>query len=290
MARIIQNQRAIFKHTSDDIHKKTNFVQFKHKGELMPNLSFDLFLQFYNKYLDSPECACLSSRRELFASENALSRLHIICDKLIDNAKKFNLTAILDPEEIVRKHVIDSLLPLGFLLDEGFSPRSVLDVGCGAGFPLFPMAAVLSDISGTRFLGLDSTAKKISHITETAKAAEMMSLSAVAGRAEELSHGKMREKYDLVTARAVASLPILIELCAPFVAKGGIFAALKSHVDGELENADLAAPILGMENIRKIDYEIPGGDKRCLIIYRKLSDTPKNFPRRYSDISKHPLP
>ena len=80
-----------------------------------------------------------------------------------------------------------------------------------------------------------------------------------------------------------------MELCAPLVKKGGVFAALKSHADEEMVHGDAAAPLLGMTKEVKIDYEIPGGDRRCVIFYRKISDTSEKFPRRYAEITKQPL-
>ncbi len=216
----------------------------------------------------------------------AVEKLYGVTSKLIENAKKFNLTSILEPSEIIRKHLIDSLIPLGLLKNSGISFGSALDIGTGAGFPLLPMACVSPEIS---FTGMDSTAKKISHIRETAEFASMSNVSAIAGRAEELAHGELREKFDLVCARAVASLPVLIELCGGFVSDGGHFCALKSHIEDELEAADRAGKLLGLTNIAVIDYEIPGGDTRCLVIYRKTSPTPAKYPRRYSEISKRAL-
>lgn len=227
---------------------------------------------------------------EKLTSDDVCSRLWRISDRLIDNAKKFNLTSILEPSEIVRKHIIDSICPLGLLLERGIMPKKVLDVGTGAGFPLLPMAAAMREIDPkTTFLGLDATAKKISHISETAEYAGIPTASAMQGRAEEVAQGKLRERFDAVVARAVADLNILMELCAPFVAVGGVFASLKSHADEEIERSAAAAKILGLTPVEKIDYEIPGGDSRCLIIYKKTSKTPPQYPRRYAEITKKPL-
>ncbi|MBQ8511951.1 MAG: class I SAM-dependent methyltransferase, partial [Clostridia bacterium] len=103
------------------------------------------------------------------------------------------------------------------------------------------------------------------------------------------AHDTLRQSFDLVTARAVAALPVLIELCGPFVKVGGHFCALKSNIEGELEIADKAGRVLGLTNIAVIDYEIPGGDKRCLVLYRKTSPTPAKYPRRYAEITKRAL-
>lgn len=224
--------------------------------------------------------------RPAFADGSAVFRLWQICDRLIDNAKRFNLTAILEPEEIVRKHVIDSLIPLALLEDRGIAPRRILDVGTGAGFPLLPWACVLpEEVSLT---GLDATAKKISHIRETAEAVGLSNAAAVQGRAEEAARESMREGFDLVTARAVAALPVLLELCAPLTAVGGVFAALKSHVEEELEAAGPAARILGLSEPETAAYELPGGDRRTLLLYRKIRPTPAKYPRRFAELTKQP--
>lgn len=237
------------------------------------------------------EVAGFGRNYEIFTASETVRRLWIISRKLCENAKKFNLTSILEPTEIVRKHLIDSLCPLGLMLERDIRLHSLLDVGCGAGFPSLPMAAALASIDDDRrVVGLDATAKKISHINETASACGLASMSGISARAEEVGRGEMREVFDVVCARAVANLPVLIELCAPFVKVNGYFAALKSHVDEELSPAVEAGRLLGLTSYEKIDYEIPGGDVRCLIIFKKTFRTPQKFPRRYADILKRPLP
>lgn len=255
----------------------------------MSNLTLEQFTEIYLNIAKS-DVAGYGVNYEKLTSPVTCEKLWKISDRLIDNAKKFNLTSILEPTEIARKHIVDSICPLGLLLEYGITPKRVLDVGTGAGFPLLPMAAVMSEISPkTVFLGLDATAKKISHINETAAYAEIPTVSAMQGRAEEVAQGKFREKFDMVTARAVADLTVLMELCAPFVSVGGVFASLKSHADEEIANSEAAAKILGLTKEAKIDYEIPGGDSRCLIIYRKTTATPPKYPRRYAEITKQPL-
>lgn len=248
------------------------------------------YIDFTTDYLSllSAEPAGYANNLERFTSEEVIQRLYKVSERLIDNAKKFNLTSILEPREIIRKHLIDSLIPLGLLLDEKIAMTSILDVGTGAGFPLLPWACALADDDVT-LTGLDATAKKISHINETAAYVGLTKLTAIQGRAEEVAAAEMRETFSLVTARAVADLPVLMELCAGFVAKGGYFAALKGHADDEIANSTGAADVLGLELVKSISYEIPGGDSRALVLYRKLRPTPKKYPRRYAEICKKPL-
>lgn len=252
-------------------------------------MSYDDFMRIYSSMMSPslPGTACLYDD---FMAPDVTERLYIISSKLIINAKKFNLTSIVDPYEVVRKHIIDSLIPLGLLADRGIVPHRMTDVGTGAGFPLLPMAAVLRRISpSSAALGIDATGKKIAHITECASSCGLDSVSGVQGRAEEISHDIFREKSDLVVARAVAGLPVLIELCAPLVSVGGHFAALKAHADEEISAAESAACLCSLSFSEKIDYMIPGGDKRCLVIYAKTKQTPTVYPRRYADITKKPL-
>ncbi len=225
---------------------------------------------------------------ETFYGEEPTRRLWIVTEKLAENGRRFNLTAIRDPEEVIRKHLIDSLLPLALLRDNGIAFSSLLDIGTGGGFPLLPMACVLEG-EETRLTGLDATAKKIAHVKETAAVCGLTSVSAVCGRAEELAAGPMRESFDLVTARAVAEMPVLLEIGGAFVKPGGFFCALKGKAEEEIREAETAAGRLGFADASVIPYEIPGGDARCLVLYRKTGPTPKIYPRRYSEILKRPL-
>lgn len=256
----------------------------------MSDLTYETFSSLYN---EQTQFVDYGSIHDELTSPEVVRRLYLIADSLIDDAKKFNLTSIVEPSEVIRKHLIDSLIPLALIVDTCGMPKQLADIGTGAGFPLLPMAAGLAAISpDARLVGIDSTAKKISHIQSAAKYVGLKNVTAIAGRAEEFGKAgnrEYRQKFDVVTARAVASLPVLMELCAPLVAKGGVFAALKSHAEEEMIAGNAAAKLLGMTKEEKIDYEIPGGDTRCVIFYRKITDTPEKFPRRYAEISKQPL-
>lgn len=265
---------------------------------------------------------------ELYAhvtSDEVLTRMYKITEKLVENAKKFNLTSILEPEEIVRKHIVDSVLPLAIMEKQGIVSRNtrktVADVGCGAGFPTLPMSAASLDYFPLFFMGIDSTAKKIGHIKETAEYADLTNIDATAARAEELTaypdspapkksalsskkesakkpknqpkteekKPYFRERFDITTARAVAALPTLLELCAPLTKVGGYFCALKSHADEEILAAGNAHETLGLTLRDKISYTLPGGDARVVLIYEKTAETPRKYPRRYAEITKQPL-
>lgn len=257
---------------------------------------------------------------ELYAhvtSDEVLTRMYKITEKLVENAKKFNLTSILEPEEIVRKHIVDSVLPLAIMEKQGIvskiARKTVADVGCGAGFPTLPMSAASLDYFPLFFMGIDSTAKKIGHIKESAQYSGLTNIDATVGRAEELTAYRalssqkksakkpknqpkaeekkpyFRERFDITTARAVAALPTLLELCAPLTRVGGYFCALKSHAEEEILAAGNAPETLGLTLRDKISYTLPGGDARVVLIYEKTAETPRKYPRRYAEITKQPL-
>ena len=227
------------------------------------------------------------------ALENKLYSLYV---SLLEGAKTANLTAILDLPGVVEKHFIDSLIPLKLMADRGLLPSrdgaSAVDVGCGAGFPSLPVAAACD---GTLFPSLtvcavDGTGKKIAHVKRAAESAGLPGVKAIHGRAEELAAagGPMRERFDLAAARAVASLPELLELCAPFVKVGGAVAAYKGPED-ETAAASGAAKTLGLVLRDRIAYTLPGGDARTLVLYEKVKITPAAYPRKFAKIKSDPL-
>ena len=216
---------------------------------------------------------------------HSAQKLYTVASRLDEFGKKFNLTAITDPDQVIKKHLIDCL----FAAKQIFAPqgKTLIDIGAGAGFPSLPVAAALPSL---KVCALDSTAKKVNFMNDTAKAAEIHNFTAVCARAEEyaLQH---RETFDFATARAVASLPVLCELCIPYVKIGGKFIALKgAAAEEEAEEAKNAAKKLGCAPAQILPYSLPDmEDKRFLIIYTKISPTPEAFPRNFSQISKKPL-
>lgn len=208
------------------------------------------------------------------------------CSRLIETNKVMNLTAITEPEQVYIRHFIDSAAAL---TAADFAGKSVIDVGCGAGFPGLPMKITQSDISLTL---LDSLNKRIAFLDELCNELGMDDVRCIHGRAEEEALKEdMREQFDFAVSRAVASLPMLCELCLPFVKVGGSFIAMKSSdYSEELTAAENAISLLGahVEEIRK--YSLPGdhGD-RVLIIIKKAEQTPAGYPRRFAKIQKKPL-
>ena len=206
---------------------------------------------------------------------------------LRENAK-YNLTAITDPEEVEQKHFADSLA----LLDDDPCPlppgASLLDVGSGGGFPGVPLKIARPDIALTL---LEATGKKADFLRILA---DELGLEAdvVNARAEVLAHDPAyREQFDVVTARAVAALPMLCELCLPFVKVGGVFVAYKGPLENtreELQSADGAVKLLGAR-LERIHSETTVYGGRSRMILRKVSQTPANYPRNHGIMRKKAL-
>jgi len=219
---------------------------------------------------------------ELTARE--LERFNTLLEELLAGNKKMNLTAIRTPAEIIIKHFLDSLVVTTVIPAE---TKRLLDLGTGAGFPGLPIKILRENIKVTL---LDSVGKKINYLEETITKLGLGGIEALNGRAEDLGQQKnYREHYDIVTARAVALLPVLCELALPLVKIGGLFIAQKTVRAEEIASAENAILELGgkIQEIKK--YTLPGTEERALIIIKKVSDTPDNFPRVYNLLTKNPL-
>lgn len=206
-------------------------------------------------------------------------------DMLVEWNNKCNLTAILDPEGISIKHFFDSVYPFTFLdIPEN---AKIIDVGTGAGFPSVPLKIVREDLKLTL---LDSLNKRINFLNELSSSLNAGAVC-IHGRAEEAGqNSEFREKFDIATARAVASLPVLCEYCLPFVKIGGIFVSLKgSNGLEEVESAKSAISILGGEISEMKSYSLPNGDGRTLVVIKKISHTPAKYPRNKGQMTKKPL-
>lgn len=206
---------------------------------------------------------------------------------LLEQNQVMNLTAITDPDQVVDLHFLDcaALLTLGV----DFRDKSLIDVGTGAGFPGLPLKILEPSL---RLTLLDSLGKRVRWLESVCEALSLDSVSCFHARAEEqaLAEG-FRDGFDLVTSRAVAALPLLCELCLPYVKVGGLFLAMKSVDSGEeLNQAGRAIAKLGGRLLPPVDYEIPGcGVRHRVVRVEKLSPTPKGYPRRWAKIQKAPL-
>lgn len=198
--------------------------------------------------------------------------------------EKINLTAIIDDKEIIIKHFIDSLTI------EKYIPQNakVIDVGTGAGFPGIPLKIIRDDIE---VVLLDSLNKRINFLDEVIKKCDLKNISTIHGRAEDIAHNKdFREKFDVSTARAVANISTLSELCTPFLKVGGTFVCMKGDAKKEMEDARNALKILGMKETLVDEFRLDEVDSdRTIILYKKEKSTEKKYPRKAGTPAKEPL-
>ncbi|ABZ83651.1 methyltransferase gidb [Heliomicrobium modesticaldum Ice1] len=208
-------------------------------------------------------------------------------EALVATNAHLNLTAITDPDGVAEKHFVDSLSPLLLNLPNG--PVTAIDVGTGAGFPGLPLALIRPQ---WRVTLLDSLNKRCRFLSETTERLGLTNVQILHGRAEDSARNPLlRDKYSIVVSRAVARLPVLLELCLPFVTVGGSFIALKGP-DGpaEVEEAKRALPLLGgdLEEVKSIALPL-SGDRRTLIIVRKQKPTDAAYPRKAGIPNRKPL-
>ena len=204
---------------------------------------------------------------------------------LLEWNEKMNLTAITDPMEVQEKHFLDSLTLLTCCkIKEG---AKVIDVGTGAGFPGIPLKILRPDIELTL---LDGMNKRLTFLGEVC-AALNIEAERIHKRAEEAGlDKKMRESYDIVTARAVAPLNILSEYCLPLVKMKGFFLAMKGPgAQEELEQAEHALDVLGGTDRKIFSLSLPTAGERNIIAVQKKAFTPREYPRHGGTITKHPL-
>ena len=237
----------------------------------------------------------LKENIKITLTEKQQEQMFLLAERLVEVNKVMNLTAITDEDGIILRHFVDSLL-----ISEYFEENStIIDVGCGAGFPTLPLAIVRPDLKIT---ALDSTEKRIRYVDETAKILGLTNVCAVAARAEEFANlPDKREKYDYATARAVASLPILCELTIPFVKVGGSLIAMKAkgaHEEFEMARSAIRqlAGANSLENTTLFEKSLNGNingefvsENRTVVVMNKLTSTPKRFPRKFAQIKKNPL-
>lgn len=210
--------------------------------------------------------------------------LHKLCDfgeAMVRQNEVMNLTAITGPEQVAKLHLLDSLTVLCAADTAG---KSLIDVGCGAGFPGVPIAIAAGNCSVTL---LDSLGKRMAWLEDILPRLQIRA-TCVTARAEEYA-AKKREQYDYATSRAVARLNILLELTAPFVKVGGAVLAMKgSAAREELAEAENAIARLGLKTENILDFDIDGAT-HSVIVLRKIKPTPPRYPRRFAKIKQEPL-
>ena len=215
----------------------------------------------------------------IIPTDAQLEKMAVYFDMVVEKNKQFNLTAITEENDFISKHYEDSL----FGMSEIPVGARVLDIGCGGGFPCVPLAIMREDL---KVVGLDATAKKTVFVGESAKTLGLNNLATIAGRAEE--QRTMFGSFDVVTARAVSSLPILLELAAPMLKTGGLFVAYKTDMS-ELEQVKNAVRILNLHFDHAKEGILSNGEHRSVLVFKKDGITPPQYPRQYGIIKRKPL-
>lgn len=235
--------------------------------------------EFKNKMISKLACINVET------SESKIRQFYDYMNKLIEWNGKINLTAIVEMDEVIDKHFVDSLTISQYIKEED----KIIDVGTGAGFPGIPLKIQNDNI---KIDLLDSLNKRINFLNEIIKELQLKNITTIHSRAEDESSKKeVRETYDIATSRAVANLPVLLEYLLPFVRVGGYCICMKgANIEEELKNSKKALKELGgeIEEIKKL--ELPGTDaKRSIIIVKKIAHTPNKYPRKAGTASKNPI-
>lgn len=239
-------------------------------------MELEEFTKIFNNYLE---------KLNLTLTEEQIEKFYNYMNLLIEWNKKINLTAIVEPKDIILKHFIDSLT-IEKYIKKG---ENIIDVGTGAGFPGIPLKIAREDLKITL---ADSLNKRINFLNEVINKLDLKNIATIHTRAEELGKNKKyREKFDIATSRAVANMSTLSEYLIPFIkVKGRCICMKSSDIDTELENAKKAINILGCEIESKDKFNLPNSDLgRSVIILRKVKNTPSKFPRKAGTPAKEPI-
>jgi 16S rRNA (guanine527-N7)-methyltransferase len=224
-----------------------------------------------------------------------LAQFELYYRQLVEWNSKFNLTAITDYTEVQIKHFLDCLVALPLIAEEigeavpPERPLHLLDVGTGAGFPGIPLKIAAPRLKVTL---MDGTGKKITFLREVIAKLELAHVDVVQGRAEEMGHSpSYRGQFDLVTARAVASLNTLVEYLLPLVRRGGLAVIYKgASAPQEFIEARKAIDLLGGETVRLAPVKVPFlAEQRFLLLIKKQQPTPDRYPRGQGLPRKKPL-
>ena len=219
-------------------------------------------------------------------TDRQLEQFEIFYEMLIETNKSLNLTAITEMHEVVLKHFIDSIAISNYM---DLSGKKIIDVGTGAGFPGIPLAIIYPD---AKFVLMDSLQKRLHFIDQVLEKCDIKNVTTLHGRAEDIGQdSKYRERFDYCVSRAVASLPVLLELCTPMVKVGGMFVSYKSElIEEELVKAKNAMKVLRCSLETQYDYDIPDADfYRVLAVFKKNSRLEKKYPRQAGKPKRSPL-
>jgi len=228
----------------------------------------------------------IQAELEKLAGSESIEQFLRLRQELLDWNTRMNLTAITDPREVLLKHFLDSLSILEIFRAEH---ARVLDIGAGAGFPGLPLKIARPE---WEFVLLEATGKKVTFQRHIIEILGLQRIEAIHGRAEDLAHkSAYRASFDLVTARAVAALPALLEYAAPFCRVGGqILLPKKGDLDEELEQGQRAARQLGLTFKADCRVALPGlDDGRRILVWEQVRPCSAQYPRSGSAMAKKAL-
>lgn len=219
-------------------------------------------------------------------SEKQLKQFNQYYKLLVSWNEKMNLTSITEEDEVYNKHFVDSL---SILTSEMFSKKDITlcDVGSGAGFPSIPLKIVFPEMKITI---IDALNKRITFLNEVIKTLQLQNIEAIHARAEEYVN-ENRNSFDIVTARAVARLNVLSELCIPLTKIDGYFISMKGQ-NGliEVEDSEEAFKKLGCSLVKTVDFKLPNDEgNRVIVVIKNNKKTAVKYPRNYGQIKKRPL-
>ena len=226
-----------------------------------------------------------SSELDINFSVEQLEKFYRYMELLIEWNEKMNLTAIIEPNEIILKHFVDSLTIIKYLKNA----KTLVDVGTGAGFPGIPVAIMMSNLEITL---VDSLNKRLIFLEEVIKELKLTNVKLVHSRAEEFGQNKMyREKFDIATSRAVANLSTLSEYLIPLVKINGNIISMKAtQAEEEIEQAKNAIKELGGKINKIKEFNLPQSDiGRTIILISKEKQTPAKYPRKAGTPNKEPI-
>ncbi|GEQ34059.1 16S rRNA (guanine(527)-N(7))-methyltransferase RsmG [Marinilactibacillus psychrotolerans] len=227
-------------------------------------------------------------RRGLPITDDKMTQYKLYLELLQEWNQKINLTAITEQEEVYLKHFYDSLTA-GLYVDFSKGVHSLCDVGSGAGFPSIPLKILYPDLKVTI---VDSLKKRISFLEIVMDKLNLSDVTLLHDRAETFGQNKTyRATYDFVTARAVARMSVLAELCLPLLKKDGVFIAMKAaHAPEEMKEANKAITTLGGKFREDFSFELPkAAGERHIILIDKKKETPNKYPRKPGTPNKQPL-
>ncbi|CEH32558.1 16S rRNA (guanine(527)-N(7))-methyltransferase RsmG [Aneurinibacillus migulanus] len=237
--------------------------------------------------MDAVTLRHMAADRGIALSEEQMAQFEKYYELLVEWNEKMNLTGITEKSQVYEKHFYDSITPAFYY--DFTNVESVIDVGSGAGFPGIPLKICFPSLKLTI---LDSLNKRLVFLQEVARQLELKNVEFVHGRAEDAGRDKKyREQFDMATARAVARMNVLTELCIPFVKPGGVFLVMKgANVEEELNEGKKAIKSLGGKTEKVETFELPEEQsERNIIIVRKQEKTPAVYPRKAGTPAKKPL-